>query len=263
MTDTASPSEPELSLVVPCYNEAECIPATLPALCAAFARSGRRLELVAVDNGSSDGTGERLEALRARGLPVRIVRIDVNRGYGHGVLAGLAQARAPWVGWAHADGQVDPEDVVRLFGELATTGPTTLGKVCRRFRMDGTSRRVVTFFCNTLMRLLWPGLGSLDVNGSPKIFHRDALRRLQLDSKLWFLDAEILIKARHMGLRVLELNAFARPRHRGVSKVRAAALWEIFSAMLRYRFTAHLEPWKRSLRDEAARDAGLSRSPAP
>lgn len=258
-----SASEPELSLVVPCYNEAESIPSTLPALCAAFARAGHRLEVVAVDNGSSDGTGECLKALAARGLPLRVVRVEVNRGYGFGILSGLAHARAPWVGFAHADGQVDPEDAARLFGELASCGPMTLGKVCRRFRMDGSWRKFVTACCNLLMRCLWPGLGSLDANGTPKILHRDTLARMQLQSQRWFLDAEILIKARHMGVRVLELNAFARPRHRGVSKVRASTSWEFFRDFMRYRFTGHLGAWKRSLHEGGAERPALSRSPTP
>ncbi len=260
MTEATLPaSEPELSLVVPCFNEAESIPATLPALCTAFARAGIRLELVAVDNGSSDGTGEKLAALGARGLPVRVVRVAVNEGYGFGILAGMREARAPWVGFVHADGQVDPEDVVRVFRELAPCGPLTLGKVCRRFRMDGPRRTIVTAFCNLLMRALWPGLGSIDVNASPKIVHRDVLQRMRLESKRWFLDAEMLIKARHMRLRVLELNAFARARYRGVSKVRGSTSWEFFRDILRHRFTGHLEPWKRSLETGGADRPALSR----
>jgi glycosyltransferase involved in cell wall biosynthesis len=260
VSNAHSLADPELSLVVPCYNEAECVPATLPALCAAFARAELRLELVAVDNGSTDRTGEQLAALAARGLPVRVVRVEVNQGYGHGILAGMAEARAPWVGFLHADGQVDPEDAVRLFKELVPLGAHTLGKVCRRFRMDGPRRTVVTAVCNLLMRALWPGLGSIDVNASPKILHRDVLRRMRLESKRWFLDAEMLIKARHMRVRVLEMNAFARARYRGVSKVRGSTSWDFFRDLLRHRFSAHLAPWKRSLAADSSEARALSPS---
>lgn len=246
--EAASPArEPQLSLVIPCFNEAESLPLTVPSLCAAFERAGIALEVVAVDNGSSDGTGEVLRSLATRGLPVRVVRVEVNQGYGFGMLSGFPHARAPWVGFVHADGQVDPEDVVRLFNALVPCGPQTLGKVCRRFRMDGPARKVVTFVCNTLMRVLWPGLGTLDANGMPKLLHRDVLARMRLEQKRWFLDAEMLIKARHMKVRVLELNAFARPRIKGVSKVSGATSFEFFRELLRHRFTGHLEPWKRSL----------------
>jgi glycosyltransferase involved in cell wall biosynthesis len=250
---------PELSLVIPCYNESESIPYTLPNLCAAFEQAGRRLEIVAVDNGSTDDTRELLAGLAARGLPVRSVRVEVNQGYGFGLLSGIPHARGPWVGFIPADGQVDAEDVVRLFEALVPCGPMTLGKVRRRFRMDGLQRKVVSIAYNALVWLLWPGLGSIDVNGTPKILHRDVLARMQLESQRWFLDPEILIKAHYLGVRVLELNAFARMRGRGLSHVRASTCWEFLRELLRYRFTAHLRPWKRSVRAAAGERAALGR----
>ena len=66
-------------------------------------------------------------------------------------------------------------------------GPTTLGKVRRRFRMDGFKRKLVSIAYNGLVWILWPGLGSIDVNGTPKIVHRDVLARMQLQSRRWFL----------------------------------------------------------------------------
>jgi len=256
---SGSGAEPALTLVIPCYNEAESIPYTLPSLCAAFERAGLALEIVAVDNGSTDRTPELLAGLAAEGLAVRTVRVEVNQGYGFGLLSGIPHARAPWVGFIPADGQVDAEDVVRLFEALVPCGPMTLGKVRRRFRMDGPTRKAVSILYNGLVWCLWPRLGSIDVNGTPKILHRDVLARMQLESRRWFLDPEILIKARHLGVRVLELNAFARMRGRGLSHVRAATCWEFFRELLRYRFTGHLRAWKRSVAAEGARDPALSR----
>jgi glycosyltransferase involved in cell wall biosynthesis len=255
----AAEAEPELTLVIPCYNEAESIPYTLPALCTAFAKAGRALEIVAVDNGSQDESGERLRALAARGLPVRIVRVEVNQGYGHGLLSGIPHARAPWIGFIPADGQVDAEDVVRLFEALAPCGPLTLGKVRRRFRMDGLQRKLVSIAYNALVGCLWPRLGSIDVNGTPKILHKDVLARMQLESRRWFLDPEILIKAHYMGVRVLELNAFARMRGRGLSHVRASTCWEFLRELMRYRCTGHLRPWKRALAGRGEKSPALSR----
>jgi len=249
---------PELSLIIPCYNEAESIPYTLPALCAAFEQAGKRLEIVAVDNGSADATVERLRELEQRGLPVRTVRVEVNQGYGFGLLSGIPHARAPWIGFIPADGQVDAEDVVRLFAALEPCGPMMLGKVRRRFRMDGLARKLVSIAYNGLVWILWPRLGSIDVNGTPKIVHRQALERMQLESRRWFLDPELLIKARYLGVRVLELNAFARMRGRGLSHVRAGTCWEFLRELLRYRFTGHLREWKRGVRP----DRGAPQSPA-
>jgi glycosyltransferase involved in cell wall biosynthesis len=242
---------PELSLVIPCYNEEESIPYTLPMLLAGFQKAGHALEIVAVDNGSRDGTWKLLTALAAEHANVRPVKVEVNQGYGFGLLSGIPHARAPWVGFIPADGQVDAEDVVRLFEALAPCGSSTLGKVRRRFRMDGARRKLVSIAYNGLVWCLWPGLGSIDVNGTPKIVHREVLARMQLESRRWFLDPEILIKAHYLGVRVLELNAFARMRGRGESNVRATTCWEFLRELLRYRFSGHLGPWKRSVRAKA------------
>jgi glycosyltransferase involved in cell wall biosynthesis len=246
-------AEPELSLVIPCYNESESIPYTLPALCAAFAKAGRALEIVAVDNGSKDDSAARIAALVAQGLPIRPVKVEVNQGYGFGLLSGIPHARGTWVGFIPADGQVDAEDVVRLFEALSPCGPLTLGKVRRRFRMDGFLRKLVSIAYNGLVWCLWPGLGSIDVNGTPKIVHRDVLARMQLESRRWFLDPELLIKAHYLGVRVLELNAFARMRGRGESNVRATTCWEFLRELLRYRFTGHLGPWRASIESGVGR----------
>ena len=242
-----SQPRPEFSLVVPCYNEQESIPFTIPPLCAAFEKAGVRLELLAVDNGSKDRTGEILDGFAAKGLPVRKVRVDVNQGYGWGILCGLREARGEWVGMIPCDGQVDPEDVVKLFESVRYSDGKVIGKVRRRFRLDGFLRKVVSVGYNVLVFALWPGLGSIDVNGSPKILHRDVLQRLDLQSKRWFLDPELMIKAHYLGVRVIEVNVFARMRGHGLSHVRATTCWEFFSTLMRYRFGSEIGRWRGSV----------------
>lgn len=243
----SSPNAPQFSLVVPCYNEQETIPFTIPPLCEAFEKAGVRLELIAVDNGSTDRTGEILDAFAQRGLPVLKHRVDVNQGYGWGVLQGFTRASAPWVGVIPCDGQVDPDDVVKLFEAVRYSDGKIIGKVRRRFRMDGPIRKVVSILYNLFVFCLWPGLGSIDVNGSPKIMHRDVLRRLQLTSKRWFLDPELMIKAHYLGARIIEVNVFARMRGHGLSHVRATTCWEFFSTLMHYRFGREMAQWRRSV----------------
>lgn len=242
VNETAAP--PDLSFVMPCFNEEDVIEYTIPQFVAAFEKAGVRLELVAVDNGSTDATGRILRDLQARGLPVVPHRVEVNQGYGFGILSGIARARAPWVGMIPADGQVDSEDVVRLFEALRHVKGRALGKVRRRFRMDGGLRKVVSIFYNGLVWCLWPKIGSIDINGSPKILQREVLQALDLESKDWFLDPEIMIKSHYLGVRVLEMNVFARMRGNGLSHVRATTCLEFFKNLLRFRFSAGLKAWR-------------------
>jgi glycosyltransferase involved in cell wall biosynthesis len=238
---------------MPCYNEEEALPYTVPQLVQAFEKAGRRLELVACDNGSSDRTGDVIKKFIADGLPLVYHRVEVNEGYGNGVLQGLPVCSAPWIGILPADGQVDAEDVVRLFDVVRHTDGRVIGKVRRRFRMDGPRRKLVSIFYNAFVWVLWPGLGSIDINGLPKILHRDVLASLDLQSRRWFLDPELMVKSHYLGLRVIEMNVFARMRSNGLSHVRATTCVEFFVNLLKFKFGGALGRWRRSHQPVAIR----------
>ena len=228
---------PDISFIMPCFNEEQVIGYTIPKLCTAFRQAGHRLELIAVDNGSNDRTGELIRELAAKDPSLVPHRVEINQGYGNGVLKSISRCAAPWVGIIPADGQVDAEDVVRLYESALATDGKVLAKVRRRFRMDGVLRRIVSTSYNLFVRLLWPRLASVDVNGSPKILRREYLLAMNLKSKEWFLDPEIMVKAHYMGLRILELNVFARMRGSGLSHVHPNTCWEFVRDLLVFRFS--------------------------
>jgi glycosyltransferase involved in cell wall biosynthesis len=226
---------PDLSLVVPCYNEQEIVGSTIADLMTAFGAAGHDLEIVAVDNGSTDRTGDILRELARRSGRVVCHRIEVNQGYGNGLLAGLSLATASWVGITCADGQVSAPDTVKLYEIAARSGGPKLVKVRRRFRMDGFTRKITSITYNLLTATLFGGLGSIDINGNPKILPRSYLERMNLRSKDWFLDAEIMIKAKRLALPVIEMNIMAQMREGGRSNVRPGTCWEFVLNLLRYR----------------------------
>src|SRR5688500_7120267 len=197
---------------MPCYNEEAVIGYTIPRLVKAFENAGYRFELVACDNGSKDRTGEIIKRFIREGLPVIYHRVEVNQGYGFGILDAIQRCSAPYIGIIPADGQVDAEDVVKVFESVSRADRPVIGKARRRFRLDGPDRWVVSVVYNFMMVALWPGIGTLDVNGSPKVFPREVLEELELTSKDWLLDPEIMIKARHLGVPVIEMNTFSRMR---------------------------------------------------
>jgi glycosyltransferase involved in cell wall biosynthesis len=238
----------EVSIVMPCYNEEGVLPYTIPQLVQAFQAAGHRMEIVACDNGSIDRTGAIIQELAAKGLPVVYHRVEINEGYGNGILRAIPVCTAPWIGIIPADGQVDAEDAARLFEVVKHTNSRVLGKVRRRFRMDGLTRKVISILYNGLVWVLWPRLGSIDINGSPKFIHRDMVAMMQLESRRWFLDPEIMIKSRYLGMRVIEMNVFARMRSHGLSHVRAGTLVEFLVNLLRYRFGGALTRWRRSVK---------------
>jgi glycosyltransferase involved in cell wall biosynthesis len=235
------PGGPDLSLIMPCYNEEDALGFTVPRLLSAFDKAGYRLELVLVDNGSRDRTGEIIRRFAARHPNIVPCRVEHNQGYGYGVLSGVPLCTGPWIGTVAADGQVDAEDIVRLYEAAVSSNGKVLAKVRRRFRMDGPLRKVISVSYNTFVRLLWPRLQSIDINGNPRLLPREVLVAMNLKSTDWFIDPEMMIKAHYLGLRVLELNVFARMRSAGFSHVRAGTCWEFFCNLLRYRFSS---AWK-------------------
>jgi glycosyltransferase involved in cell wall biosynthesis len=243
----------DLSLVMPCYNEQECVGNTVRRLISAFEAAGHRLEIVAVNNGSTDETAEILENLALEFPTVRVSHVAVNQGYGNGILSGIPEARAEWVGFIPADGQVDPADVVHLFESLLTARGEVLGKVRRRFRMDGLQRKFISIAYNGLVNVFWPGVQSLDINGTPKIMRRSLLAALNLESRGWFLDPEIMIKSHYMRVRILELNAFARMRGNGISHVRTSTCWEFLRNLVDFRFSSRMREWRRQNRSQHCR----------
>ncbi|HMV67492.1 MAG TPA: glycosyltransferase family 2 protein [Myxococcota bacterium] len=100
-----------LSLVIPCYNEADNLPLLVDRCALVFA--GRDdVEVILVDNGSTDASAELLPGLLAPHPALRTVRVPVNQGYGHGILTGLRAAEGRVIGWTHADLQTDPADAL-------------------------------------------------------------------------------------------------------------------------------------------------------
>lgn len=244
-TNTNTNSEyPLLSLIMPCYNEEDVIGYTIPRLLQAFEQAGYPLELIACDNGSSDSTGEMIKTFVDTGMSIVPIRIDNNQGYGYGVLQSITVCTGELIGIIPADGQIDAEDVVRVYESVARSNGKVIGKVFRRFRLDGPWRTLVTTFYNWFMVMLWPKIGSYDVNGSPKILPRQVMLDMKLESKNWLLDPEIMIKAGYMGVSVVEMNAFARMREHGESHVQVGTIWQFISTLLKYRFGDKLKKWR-------------------
>ena len=91
--------------------------------------------MILVDNGSTDDTPQVLQKIVAAGPPIRSVRVDVNQGYGFGILAGLAAARGAVMGWTHADMQTDPKDALTALALFKqSTTPNLFVKGARRGR---------------------------------------------------------------------------------------------------------------------------------
>ncbi len=231
------------SLVLLFYNEEENVLRVVDELRAVLSGAGFDFNLVLVDNGSRDRTPELIQGLAEKDPRLKRVTVAENLGFGWGVISGLAAADGAWVGYMGGDGQVDPADVVRLL-ELTGTG-FDLIKVRRRERQDGFLRSWISNVYVMLVCLAF-GLPFYDVNATPRIFRREWLERFRLSSKDWFLDAELMIKARLLGLTVREVPIVFQKREGGSSNVNLNTIFEFLINIARFRFGKELREWKRA-----------------
>ncbi|MGH7447165.1 MAG: glycosyltransferase family 2 protein [Longimicrobiales bacterium] len=228
----------EMTLVVPCYNENELLETTVPPLFSALAAAIESCELILVDNGSTDGTGQAIERLCRTDPRIRSAVVHVNRGYGLGVLTGYAAARGRCIGHIPADGPVTPEDVAALAQRALREGAGAMVTAVRRDRQETLARKVVSRTYNTFFLLLF-GRYTPDINGTPKFLHAVDVDRMRLMSTDYFLEAEMMIKARRLGLRTVPVDVLSQGRPGGQSKVSARlimACTEFVLNLLRARF---------------------------
>jgi glycosyltransferase involved in cell wall biosynthesis len=204
------PPTPELSVVVPFFDEAECARFVIDELRSTLAALGRSFEIVAVDDGSRDGTGEILAALAAEDPRVRLLRWQPNRGQAAALYWGLRAARAPILVTMDGDGQNDPAGIPTL---LAALGEADLAVGIRAERRDSTLRRAMSRLANAVRaRLLRDGLR--DGGCALKAMRREVVEALVPIRTLYsFLPA----LAAGAGFRLAQREVPHRPRRGGRS----------------------------------------------
>ena len=157
-----------ISLVIPCYNESASLP-TLIEKCSNLA--GDDLEIILVDNGSSDSTPEILGPYENNDSGLRSTRVDSNVGYGNGILAGLNIAKGDIIGWTHADLQTDPADIL-VAVEICKNSVTSSNLFIKGARTGRPFADVIftvgmAIFETVVMRTrMW------DINAQPTLMHR-------------------------------------------------------------------------------------------
>jgi glycosyltransferase involved in cell wall biosynthesis len=206
----ATPSM-DVSAVLPAYNEQANLEQSVGRTADALAEHARSFEIIVVDDGSRDGSPAVLERLKAAHANLRVIRHPVNRGYGAAVRSGFDAARLPWVFLMDADNQFDPSEI-RLLLERAAEADIVTGY--RRHRRDPLPRRLNAFAFFTLVRLLFGRLAR-DVNCAFKLIRRDLLERMALHSEGALINTELLVLARRMHARVVEVPVQHYPRRSG------------------------------------------------
>jgi dolichyl-phosphate beta-glucosyltransferase len=220
-----APAGPSLSIVLPCLDEAERLPGTLAAYLAHFPPDRAEVELVVVDDGSTDGTTVIADQIAAADPRVRVVRTTRNHGKGHAVRTGIQASLGELVVFTDADGSYGPEQLERVVAAL-DRAPVAIGaRLGSRAGAGSPLRRVGRRVFNRVMRLLL-GLPFHDTQCGLKGFRRGAaeatFRRARVDG--FAFDAEALWIARRLGIEVVEVPVRAEERQGSTVRLGGDAL---------------------------------------
>lgn len=202
-----------LSLIIPSYNEAENLPLLLPR-CGELAAARPGIEVVIVDNGSRDDSQAVLQRLLPPGC--RSTRVEVNQGFGYGVLAGLRAARGDVLAWTHADMQTDPMDALTGFGFFEQSPHPE--RVFVKGRRYGRPPADVAFTVGmSVFETLLLGRPMWDINAQPVMFHRSFFESWRQPPHDFALELYAYYCAKRAGLDVRRFPVHFGTRAHGVS----------------------------------------------
>jgi len=213
---------PDLSIVIPCFNEAKNATLTLKHLKEIIEKSQYFIEVIVIDGCSTDNTPEELKTI-FQSLPKDYFKLILNKkrgGYGGDIMHALSQARGNVLTWTHADLQTDPEDVIKAYeyhSKLSCQGEKIFVKGQRKNR-----RLMEAFFSLGMQIISWIALRVYlsDINAQPKLFSREFYNNyLKKGYPTDFsLDLFALYQAKTNGYLIKSIPVYFKKRLHGEAK---------------------------------------------
>ncbi|MEM9864711.1 MAG: glycosyltransferase [Myxococcota bacterium] len=214
-----------ITVAVLAYNEHQNIVPVLEELDAWRSGFHADVEVLVVDDGSSDDTAELAESYGAR-----VLRRAQNGGMGAALKTAARAARGEWLTFLPADGQIPPESVQTLY---EARGDAALVLSVYRLRNDGAARKVLSWGVRALITVVH---GVRLRSEGPYLIRTSLLDPDQLDADTFFLNFEVPIRALRAGLKAAEVTIECRPRLAGVSKTaRPGRALQVGAELLRLR----------------------------
>jgi glycosyltransferase involved in cell wall biosynthesis len=202
---------PSLSIFFPCYNEEANVERTTRNALDAAGRFADQYEIIIVNDGSKDRTGEIAERLASELPHVRAVHNHPNLGYGGAVARGLNESRMSWIFFTDGDGQFDMNELDKL---IALLDRCEFAVGYRMNRADSVMRKVNAFCWGALVRTLF-GLKIRDIDCAFKLLPKSLIDAIRLKSRGALISTELLARAKYRGLRIAEVGVNHFPRTAG------------------------------------------------
>ncbi len=229
--------EQSMSIVLPAFNEEECIETAISQCVELLDQRYRDWEVVVVDDGSADETVAIVERMIRQEPRIKLVRHPRNLGYGCALRSGFEAARGELVFFTDSDCQFDVRELVDLM-PLAERYDAVFG--FRVYRYDSVTRCTLSWIYNRLVRVMFL-VKIRDVDCSFKLFTRRVVDNLHLESRDFFVDTEMVARTAKMGARIVEKGVRHYPRQAGHTTVRPShiprTLWTVFRMWFHIHFS--------------------------
>jgi glycosyltransferase involved in cell wall biosynthesis len=208
----------ELTFFTPAYNEEAHLEETITKVSRILPKIAQKYEIIIVDDGSKDKTGEIAEKLAQVNKTIRVIHHQPNRGYGAALKSGFYQARYRWITFIDADGQFDFSEITKFFEvQRQTKADLVIGYYLKRqvplYRIMGS-------------KLLWQpavyllfGLKVRDIDCGFKLISKKVIDKVpKLEAERGpFISSELLIKAKQAGFKIAEIGVHHYPRKAGAA----------------------------------------------
>jgi glycosyltransferase involved in cell wall biosynthesis len=204
---------PELSASFPAHNEEANVEGMLQDMLDGLPEFAEVFEIIVVDDGSTDATYARAQAVADRDSRIRVLRHEVNRGYGAAVWTGLQAGTMDFAFFTDGDRQFEIQSLQGLVEEIADHDVVVGYRVGRQ---DNALRRANAHAWNLLIRALLD-VPVRDIDCAFKLFRREALQGLQVEATGAMFSAELLARMVSRGARLMECPVGHLPRQAGVS----------------------------------------------
>ena len=227
------PDDPDaegISIVLPARNEAGNIAAAVEKSLAVAEKLSPRHEIIVVDDGSEDGTGQAVEGLAQRYYPrVRLVTHTVNLGYGAALRTGFRNSRFGLVFFTDSDNQFDISELEYFIPMMKDNDMVTGFRV---YRYDPVLRSILSWFYNRLVGVMF-GLRVRDVDCAFKLMRRELVQKVTIECNNFFVNTELLAKARRWNFRIAEKGVRHYPRMTGETSVRPSDIPKTLATVFR------------------------------
>jgi len=243
MEDNRKLIAPDLSVVVLCYRAGESVGSFVEKIQSLFRQEGIvSYELILVGNyfaACQDTTPLVVEEIAANYDNIQCVVKEKQGMMGWDMKSGLSLAKGRYIAVIDGDGQMPVDDLAKVYREIRSTG-ADLVKTYRLKRGDSLWRKLISSSYNLFFGLLFPGLKARDINSKPKIFTQTAYQKLKLLSDDWFIDAEIMIQARRLRFKIIEIPTVFLGLVGRRSFVGARTVMEFIKNLILYRIKEFL-----------------------